>query len=118
MELSWFRDQLRPLVVEREIGGGDRKAHHNLLSRFQMDAPKGLEFPHRPAHRRGILVEVELDDFIGIACASIGHFSGGCQTAPLAQLRIGQAQARVFEGCVREPESEWILGREIYIQIL
>src|SRR5260370_33811155 len=65
-ELSWFRDQLRPLVVEREIGGGDRKAHHNLLPRFQMDAPKGLEFPHRPAHRRGILVEVELDDFIGI----------------------------------------------------
>ena len=67
MELSWFRNQLRPLVVKREIAGRDRKAHHNLLPRFQMDTPEALEFPHRPAYGRSILVDVELDDFIGIA---------------------------------------------------
>src|SRR5258708_22612924 len=92
MERSWFGNQLRPLVVKCEIAGCDRKAHHNLLSRFQMDTPEALEFPHRPAYGRSILVDVELDDFICFAASASGHFIGGSQTTPLAQLRIGQAQ--------------------------
>src|SRR5260370_9013243 len=62
MELSWFRNQLRPFVVEREIASCDRSGPHGLLPRFMMITPESFKFLHRLPYGLGTLRCTNYDD--------------------------------------------------------